>query len=214
MFDIWQRQTTQRAVALLVGFVLLLPVWAQADSATTFVGEVVGVYDGDTIEVMHEGRAVKIRLQGIDTPEKGQAYGTAARQFTADLVHRQQVTVVGVDTDRYGRLVAEVRMRNGRTLNAALVEAGMAWWYRQYALNDAALAAREAAAQRERRERWADRQPVAPWDYRREGHGGATVVQHEHGSRTDAGSRVIHTGPRGGKFYYTDHGTKVYEPRK
>jgi Staphylococcal nuclease homologue len=73
---------------------------------------------------------VKVRLHGVDTPEKAQAFGTRAPQFTSDLVFQRDVMVVVQTTDRYGRLVGEVLLPDGRSLNQELVRAGMAWWYR------------------------------------------------------------------------------------
>ena len=92
-----------------------------------------------------------------------QAFGTRARQFTSDLTFRQTVTVKLRDVDRYGRLVAEVILPDGRSLNHELVRAGMAWWYRQYARSDATLAQLEAEAKAVKRGLWHDPQAVAPW---------------------------------------------------
>jgi endonuclease YncB( thermonuclease family) len=189
-----------------------------------FTGEVVGISDGDTIEVMYNGRAVKVRLHGIDTPEKAQAFGTKAKQFTADLVHRQQVTVEVHDTDHYGRLVAEVRLSDGRSLNRELVRAGMAWWYRQYAPKDAELARLEADARQAKLGLWSDPHAVAPEAFR---HGAASgepdTTPAGTASRTrtlapsDAahgGDPTVHTGPRGGRYTINGNGNKQYIPKK
>lgn len=183
----------------------------RAQQAQTFTGEVVGISDGDTIEVLRDGRAVKVRLHGVDTPEKAQAFGTRARQFTADLVHRHTITVQVRDTDRYGRLVAEVLLSDGRSLNRELVRAGMAWWYRQYAPGDTELARLEADARESQRGLWSDPHAVTPWDFRHpEGRSNTTATST---TPADNGARTIHTGPRGGKFYYSENGNKVYIPR-
>src|SRR5438094_4600286 len=97
-----------------------------------FSGRVVGVTDGDTIKVMHNGRAEKIRLYGIDCPEKRQAFGTKAKQFTSGQAFGKDVTVQVKDTDRYGRTVGIVILPDGRSLNEELVYQGLAWWYRKY----------------------------------------------------------------------------------
>jgi endonuclease YncB( thermonuclease family) len=96
-------------------------------------GRCVGTTDGDTIRVLHDGREERIRLNAIDAPESHQAFGTKAKQFTSQLVFGQIVTVERVDTDRYGRTVANVYTADGGSVNEALVAAGFAWWYRQYA---------------------------------------------------------------------------------
>ncbi len=98
-----------------------------ADETRKFSGKVVGITDGDTIRVMHNGRAERIRLWGIDCPESRQPFGTRARQFTSDLAFGKVVTVLVRDVDRYGRTVGEVLLPNGRSLNHELVMAGLAW---------------------------------------------------------------------------------------
>ena len=133
--------------------------------AQTFTGECVGVKDGDTIEVMRSGRAVPVRLHGIDTPESGQPFGTRAQQYTANRVFGKQVAVRVVDTDRYGRLVGVVT-RGGTELNASLVGAGLAWWYEQYAPDDRQLRRLQARARRSDRWVWSRPSPVPPWDWR------------------------------------------------
>ena len=162
----WQRHrrlfTDVSAVVWL--FLVALPILVYAEQ---FTGKVVGISDGDTISVLREGKAVKVRLHGVDTPEKTQAFGTQARKFTGDLVFQQTVTVVIRDTDRYGRLVGEVLLPDGRSLNQELVKAGMAWWYRPYAPNDTTLAQLEAEARTAKRGLWADAHPIPPWEWRK-----------------------------------------------
>ena len=156
-----------RRCSIAVSTLLLLGLAIQTTSAQDFSGKVVGIKDGDTIEVMRGGRAVTVRLHGIDTPERGQPFGTRARQHTSDLAFSNVVTVRHRDTDRYGRTVGEVILPDGSSLNAALVRDGLAWWYRQYAPGDLELAALEEDARSSRRGLWADAEPVAPWDWRR-----------------------------------------------
>ncbi len=92
----------------------------------------MGVSDGDTITVLHSGKGERIRLHGIDCPEKRQAFGNRAKQFTSKLVFAKTVTVQPVDRDRYGRTVGVVLLPDGRSLNHELVSAGLAWMYRRY----------------------------------------------------------------------------------
>lgn len=145
-----------------VQILLLLP---SLGCATSFTGKVVKVSDGDTIEVMREGRAEKIRLAGIDCPEKKQAFGQAAKRFTIDLAAQRIVTVKVETTDRYGRTVGEVILPNGRSLNRELVRAGYAWWYRKYS-SDTSIGLLESEARAARRGLWADPNHVSPWDWR------------------------------------------------
>ncbi len=148
----------------------LLPVflqdYAQAEAAQTFTGKVVGVSDGDTIKVMHLGRAEKVRLAGIDCPEKKQAFGTRAKQFTSDLVFGKVVTVKVETMDRYGRTVGEIILPDGKSLNRELVRAGLAWWYRQYS-QDETLGQLEVEARTAKRGFWVDPNPIPRWEFRK-----------------------------------------------
>ena len=133
----------------------------------TFKGKVVGVSDGDTISVMRDGRAVKVRLHGIDCPEKKQPFGTRAKRFTSEMAFGMEVEVRVQTTDRYGRLVGEVILPDGLSLNKQLVYVGLAWWYRKYAPNDHTLKALEAGAREAKRGLWADKNPIPPWEWRK-----------------------------------------------
>lgn len=129
-------------------------------------GRVIRILDGDTIEVLVDRRPVRVRLYGVDCPERGQAFGTAARRFTSELCFGKEVTLRSYGNDRYGRLLAEVILPDGRVLNHELVRAGLAWWYREYAPGDATLGALEQEARAARRGLWADSDPLPPWEYR------------------------------------------------
>ncbi len=109
-----------RLILAVLCLVLLL-----AAPAFGWSGRVCGVTDGDTISVLQDGRAVKIRLYGIDCPEKHQAYGTRAHRFTSDFAFGKEVEVRPVDRDRYGRLIAWVYV-GPRCLNEELIRAGFA----------------------------------------------------------------------------------------
>jgi micrococcal nuclease len=147
--------------------VLLFLFLAPLVHADAWYGKTVGVSDGDTISVLHNGKAERIRLHGIDCPETGQAFGTKAKQFTSSLAYGKEVLVTVTDTDRYGRTVGIVTLSGGRCLNHELVRAGLAWWYREYASNDAALQQLETQAKAAQAGLWAEPNPVAPWDFRR-----------------------------------------------
>lgn len=128
-----------------------------------FSGRVVGVADGDTITVLHNGFGERFRLTGIDCPEKRQPFGNRAKQFTSSLVFGKTVTVRGTGRDRYGRTLGVVFLPDGRNLNQELVKAGLAWWYRQYS-KDETLAQLEQEARTARRGLWVDPNPIPPWE--------------------------------------------------
>lgn len=131
-----------------------------------FEAKVVRILDGDTVEVLRDGRSERIRLNGIDCPEKAQAFGYKAKEFTSKLCFAKIVRVQDHGKDRYGRTIGELILADGRDVNHELVAAGMAWWYRKYAPNDMVLKDLEETAQKEKRGLWVDITPTAPWDFR------------------------------------------------
>lgn len=141
-------------------------VTAAGMPSVDFQGKCVGVADGDTISVMHDGREEKIRLFGIDCPEGGQAYGSKAKECTSALVFGKTVGVEVKDRDQYGRTVAVVYGPDGNSVNYAIVAAGFAWWYRHYAPGDRTFERLEAEAKANKRGLWADPNAIPPWDYR------------------------------------------------
>jgi len=155
---------------MLAGALALVMTAAQAEQVQ---GRVVGVADGDTVTVLDDHRVQhKVRLAGIDAPEKGMPYGQRSKQYLSDLVFGKTVTLEGDKVDRYGRTVAKVIL-NGRDVNLAQIAAGMAWHYKKYdreqTANDRMLyGAEELNARAARRGLWGDPQPVAPWDWRAE----------------------------------------------
>ena len=151
---------------IFLPLLVLLPLFSQANGPQTFTGKVVGVSDGDTISIMREGKAVKVRLHGIDCPEKGQPFGRRAKQITSDIAFGREVTVRIRTTDRYGRIFGEVILPDGLSLNKDLVHAGFAWWYRKYAPNDRTLKALETGAREAKRGLWVDKNPIPPWEWR------------------------------------------------
>lgn len=137
-----------------------------ARAAAGFAGKVVGVHDGDTFTILHEGKAEKVRVNGIDCPELGQPFGKNAKQYASGLIFGRVVTVTVFGRDRYGRTIGDALLADGRTLSREMVRAGLAWQYRQYS-KDKDLAALEAEARTSKRGLWADARPVAPWNWRR-----------------------------------------------
>ncbi len=145
---------------------LATPAPASAQSLASFAGTVTHVADGDTLSVTANGRTEIIRLEGIDAPEAGQAFGGQARQRLRVLAFSQPATVHVHDRDGYGRLVARVIVA-GHDLSVEMVKAGLAWHYTQYSA-DRQLASLEQQARQQHLGLWADRTALPPWQYRRE----------------------------------------------
>ena len=141
-------------------------------SAATIEGKVVNVADGDTITVLDEKNIqYKIRLQGIDAPEKAQPYGQKSKQSLHQLVHSKQVTVEYQKKDKYGRTIGKVLL-NGADICLKQIELGMAWHYKQYESEQShqdheIYRKAELFAQAERLGIWNDKLPTAPWEFRK-----------------------------------------------
>jgi endonuclease YncB( thermonuclease family) len=114
---------TANIVARALFVLLVLSPLTHPIHASAWQGKVVGVSDGDTITVMHDGKGEKIRLYGIDCPEKDQDYGQKAKQFTSNMVFGKTVDVKPIDQDRYGRTVGIV-VFDGVNLNVELIRSG------------------------------------------------------------------------------------------
>ena len=139
--------------------------------ADLMAGEVVAVADGDTITVLSEGVQHKIRLSGIDAPEKNQPFGNQSKQSLADMVFRKNVTVDYNKRDKYNRIVGKLLLE-GNDINLEQVKRGLAWHYKQYEkeqeLADRSIYANEEyIARRDRRGLWFDNNPIPPWQFRK-----------------------------------------------
>ena len=148
-------------------FALALSFSAWAD----ITGHVVGVADGDTITVLDADKVQhKIRLTGIDAPEKKQPFGNRSKQSMNDMVFNKTVTVETVKHDRYGRELGKV-LAGGKDVNLEQVRTGMAWHYKAYERTQS-VADRQAYADAENEARaakrglWHDDEPVPPWEWR------------------------------------------------
>jgi endonuclease YncB( thermonuclease family) len=157
--------------SLAVGLTIITLAGLSYGLAAEFTGEVVSVLDGDTIEVLNGHHADRIRLSGIDCPEKGQAYGNNAKHAASDLAFGKDVTIQTHGHDKYTRTLGDVILPDGLNLNQELVKQGWCWWYRKYAPGDTALEQLENEAREARRGLWADTNPMPPWEWRHRGEG-------------------------------------------
>lgn len=149
---------------------LLLSLQASADTLT---GHVVGVTDGDTITLLDASKTQhKIRLAGIDAPEKKQAFGQRSKEALSDLAYDKDLTIEWSKKDRYGRVIGKLMDKRGQDLNLEQVKAGLAWHYKKYEKEQSPedrklYAAAEDTAKGKRAGLWSDTAPVAPWDFRK-----------------------------------------------
>jgi len=143
-------------------------------NATEIYGKVVGVTDGDTIKVLDADNTLhKIRMYGIDAPEKKQPFGQKAKGHLSSIVFSKNVRVNIINADRYGRSVGIVYLKDGFTRNSVnldMIIEGYAWAYLQYikALEDRILYAEcQDKAKNLKLGLWVDKNPTAPWEYRK-----------------------------------------------
>ena len=118
-------------------FIVIIIISSASFASELFQGKVIGITDGDTIKILYDNKQIKIRLYGIDTPEKKQAFGNKAKKFTSEAIFGKIVTVIKIEYDRYGRTIALIQAINrNETLNESLVVNGYAWVYRKYCKAD------------------------------------------------------------------------------
>jgi endonuclease YncB( thermonuclease family) len=153
---------------VLIAGLLTQPL-VQADEA----GRVVGVLDGDTVDLLTPAKTlIRIRLSGIDAPEKKQPFGNVAKKALSDLAFNREAVVSGNKKDRYGRLVGKVTVA-GTDVNLRIVQLGLAWHYKKYEREQPAedrqrYSDAEAQARGRHVGLWADKEPTPPWEFRAE----------------------------------------------
>lgn len=150
---------------------LLFSLVVSSAFADQLTGRVVSIADGDTVTVLDgSNQQHKIRLAGIDAPEKKQPYGEFAKQHLASLVFNRQVIVEWDKTDRYQRIVGKVLV-NGNDANLEQLKAGMAWWYEKYRKEQSPAdrhrySEAEQLARQQKVGLWQEANPTPPWDWR------------------------------------------------
>lgn len=199
------------AFKTLVLFALSLSIFA----ASAFEARVVGVSDGDTITVLDAQKTqFKIRVAGIDAPEKSQDFGHRSKEHLSDLVYGRTVNLPDKKIDKYGRTVSRVLVGN---TDAGLdqIKAGMAWHYKKYQREQSAedradYSAAETRAKETKLGMWVQGNAIRPEDFR-----SASMAPKETGSDTECpcGTNQFCTGSRGGQFCMDGVGYKKYLKR-
>lgn len=159
-------------MALVRILLVLFLTFSQYCYAEVLSGRVVGVADGDTITVLDSTNTQhKIRLGGIDAPEKKQAFGNVSKKSLSDLVFNKQVEVEWHKEDRYGRKVGKVLVNN-EDINLEQIKRGLAWFYKKYKgelVQEDRIAYVQAQQDAEANQvgLWVDQHPIPPWDFRK-----------------------------------------------
>ena len=147
--------------------VLLMSATSLGQDLPVVVGTVTKIVDGDTIDVQLSSGPIRVRLHGVDTPERGQRWGKEATAALTALVQGKKVAVEPFEQDRYDRMIGIV-YRDDMNVNLELVKRGHAWAYRQYMRKqDSVLCINEAAARTAKRGLWTlpEDERVAPWEW-------------------------------------------------
>jgi endonuclease YncB( thermonuclease family) len=148
--------------------------------------KIIAVSDGDTVTaILGNGQQREIRLEGIDAPEHGQAFGSASAAHLSALVSGKAVTLDCHGEDSYNRLVCKLLLPNGEDVDLYQIKAGMAWHYKQYqrlqtASDRSAYGVAEDQARRARIGLWIDAHPVQPQDFRHGTHSGLCLDNDDH----------------------------------
>lgn len=133
----------------------------------SITGKVIAIIDGDTYDLLtEENQSIRIRMEGIDAPERGMAFYRVSKNFLGELCMGQRVRIVQTDTDQYGRAVAWSYLPDGRELGHEMIKAGLAWHFKKYN-SDEDLTKLEIHARAARIGLWRDSNPVAPWKHRK-----------------------------------------------
>jgi micrococcal nuclease len=137
-----------------------VPVLSRSDELH---GKAVRIIDGDTFDLLTDGKKVRrVRLFGIDCPERGQPFYGAAKEELGILMGGAGLNVHIVNTDRYGRSVCIVKTEKGTNVNESLLKTGLTWHYSHYDHNPE-WTKLEQQARRARIGIWSDPHPIAPW---------------------------------------------------
>jgi endonuclease YncB( thermonuclease family) len=154
---------------LILATTLLL---CQISVAEILHGRVIGISDGDTVTVLDDTNTqYKVRLLGIDAPEKNQAFGNASKKNLSDLIFNRRVSVEYRKQDKYGRILGKI-MLNGLDVNLEQVKSGLSWHYKKYQMeqfdDDRLLYVQtEEQARARKHGLWMDNDPIPPWIWRK-----------------------------------------------
>lgn len=199
---------------VLVAVALLISFPTTSVSASTLAGKVIGISDGDTIDVLDSSKTThRIRLAGIDAPEKAQPFGQRSKEHLSDSVFGKQVEVQGGKIDKYGRTVGKILV-NGFDANLEQIRAGFAWHYKAYASEQSAddrslylMAEEKARAQH--LGLWSEKKQMPPWEWRHGGKDEPTPTSIASGCPCSGESHC--TGAKGGQYCMTPNGKKRYQ---
>ena len=186
--------TSAVKISTLILFSALLALGAEPQPIQILTGKVVSIHDGDSITVLDAHKVQhKIRLHGIDAPERRQAFGKKSKQALGEKLHEKQARIEWSMLDQYDRKIGVVFVGD-RNINREMVAEGWAWHFVKYS-SAKELTEAEERARVNRVGLWADAKPVAPWEFRRS---------------LDIAETALEKPLEAGAVFVTDNGTKYH----
>lgn len=129
-------------------------------------GKVIAILDGDTYEILlPENKTIRIRMEGIDAPEKGMPYYRVSKNYLGTLCFKKEVRIEIMGTDLHDRILAYSYLEDGTELSQEMIKAGLAWHFKKYS-SDSTLSNLEIEAKNARKGLWSDNNPMPPWTNR------------------------------------------------
>jgi len=140
-------------------------------------GKVIGIVDGDTFDLLSDSnRTFRIRMEGIDAPEKGMPYYQVSKKHLSSLCFSQRVTVKITQSESGNRMIGFTYLADGTELSHEMIRAGLAWHFKRYN-DDPDLAGLEQEAREAWRGLWKDPNPLPPWEIRKIRKGGESTKE-------------------------------------
>lgn len=150
---------------ILITILLMFPLLL---SAQILMGKAVGIADGDTFTLIVNGHEqVKIRIDGIDAPEKKQYFGNRAKEYLSGMIWGKELTVKVTKKNKWKRSIGKVSTPEIQDVGIEMIKAGLAWQYRDYN-KDESYAEAERLARESKKGLWIYKNPIRPQDFRKE----------------------------------------------
>ncbi len=136
-------------------------------STTSISGQVISIIDGDTYDLLtKEHKTIRVRMEGIDAPEKGMPYSKVSKDYLGNLCFGKNIRFEKSKNDNNGRAIGFSYLEDGTELSHEMVKAGMAWHFKKYN-SDEGLADLEQLARASKLGLWTEENPIPPWEIRK-----------------------------------------------
>jgi len=127
--------------------------------------KVIGIIDGDTYDILDGKKVIRVRMDGIDAPEKGMPYNKVSKKYLSDLIYDKIIQVKMGEIDKYGRTIAQTYLLDGTDVSLEMIRAGLAWHFKKYSSNEQ-YSKTEVDARENKLGLWKESNPISPWEVR------------------------------------------------